>query len=309
MAIFTSLNKEDIINETKELWNITSLVPINGWTDNSVYYFQTDEWNKYIYKLYEWKFDYFINRLLAIHKRIDNILTHKPLKKVTDKVSQQTAIIFNFLNNTGEYNIWEILEYINVFHKSLNKERKQTIVSKNKYLYWIEKEMQYFISKIKNKWYIDLYSEINLSQLTNIYTESLSKILMNKDELRIWLIHNDLNKWNIINKIDWVEFIDLDGVNKNLILKDYIIFIIRFDIYDKLDEYFIKNQEGYYIIGNEKVSEWLISNLYKVYSIYLILNMIYYIWYDKKDVKEEMYQGDNQSWQEIYKNLKKNNIL
>ena len=165
------------------------------------------------------------------------------------------------------------------------------------------------LSKIKNKWYIDLYSEINLSQLTNIYTESLSKILMNKDELRIWLIHNDLNKWNIINKIDWVEFIDLDGVNKNLILKDYIIFIIRFNIYDKLDEYFIKNQEGCYIIGNEKISECLISNLYKVYSIYLILNMIYYIWYDKKDVKEEMYQGDNQSWQEIYKNLKKNNIL
>lgn len=37
--------------------------------------------------------------------------------------------------------------------------------------------------------------------------------------------------------------------------------------------------------------------------------MVYYIWYDKKDVKEEMYFWDNQDWKEIYKDLQNNKII
>lgn len=46
-----------------------------------------------------------------------------------------------------------------------------------------------------------------------------------------------------------------------------------------------------------------------MYSIYLVLNMVYYIWYDEKEVREDMYWWDNQSWNEIYNNLQKNNIV
>ncbi|MDP2090651.1 MAG: hypothetical protein Q8K30_03545 [Candidatus Gracilibacteria bacterium] len=46
-----------------------------------------------------------------------------------------------------------------------------------------------------------------------------------------------------------------------------------------------------------------------MYSIYLVLNMVYYIGYDEKEVREDMYGGDNQSWNEIYNNLQKNNIV
>lgn len=309
MAIFTKLNKEDITEDTKELWKVNSLIPINWWTDNSVYYFNTDKENEYIYKLYEWKIKRSIDKVLAIHKRIDNILTHKPLKTITNKKTDKIAIIFNYINNNDNYNITEIIDYIELFHKYLNKEKEKKVTSKKHYLNWIDEEIKYFVNNIKKEWYINSYPNMNLSHLYSVYNESLNKVLKNKEELSIGLIHNDLNKWNILNTDNWVEFIDFDWVNTNIILKDYIIFIIRFNIYDKLDRYFINIDNTHYIIGNEKISKNLISELYKIYSIYLIFNMIYYIWYDNKNVKDEMYKDKNQSWQNIYKNLQKNKII
>lgn len=309
MAIFTKLNNENLSEITKVFWNITELKPINWWTDNSVYCFKTNNWNVFVYKLYEWKSNRFIIRLLSIHNRINDILSHQPLLKTIDLVSWKIAIIFNFIKNNNQYNLGKIIEFIYIFHLNLNKWVLKFSNEKTIFFDWIQKEMEFFRESIKKDGYILKYPDYNIDILWDIFNQSLSFILSNKNKLQVWFIHNDLNRWNIINTNNWVEFIDFDWVNKNLILKEYIILIIRFNIFDKLDYHFKKTGDDSYIIWVETISYNLIKELYKLYSINLIFNMIYYIWYDKKEVTDEMYWWDNQSWQEIFKNLQNNKIL
>lgn len=120
----------------------------------------------------------------------------------------------------------------------------------------------------------------------------------------MWYVHNDLCKWNIIpNDINWIEFIDYDWINFNLLIKDYIIFIIRFNLLNRVKQLFLyKNNK--IILWEDKINIDTFNSLYIIYSINLIFNMIYYIWYNEKDVWEKNFiNNQNQSWQEIYDNL------
>lgn len=86
-------------------------------------------------------------------------------------------------------------------------------------------------------------------------------------------------------------------------IKDYIIFIIRFNLFDDAKKLFaFKNNK--ITIWRDKIDVDIFTSLYIVYSINLIFNMIYYIWYNEKNVWEKNFiNNQNQSWQDIYKNL------
>lgn len=170
-------------------------------------------------------------------------------------------------------------------------------------------EVDLFRMNITDEGYIDEYPNVNISELYEIFQKLVNDVEWYDSELSVGYIHNDLNIWNIINWADGVEFIDFDGVNKNLILKEYIILIIRFNLFNELEKYFEQDNSWNFIIWWEIISYDLIKDLYKIYSIYLIMNMVYYIGYDQKDVVDTMYTWENQSWQEIYHNLKINNLI
>lgn len=58
------------------------------------------------------------------------------------------------------------------------------------------------------------------------------------------------------------------------------------------------------ILWEDKINIDTFNSLYIIYSINLIFNIIYYIWYNEKDVWEKNFiNNQNQSWQEIYDNL------
>jgi len=88
-----------------------------------------------------------------------------------------------------------------------------------------------------------------------------------------------------------------------LLIKDYIIFIIRFNLLNRVKQLFLyKNNK--IILWEDKINIDTFNSLYIIYSINLIFNMIYYIWYNEKDVWEKNFiNNQNQSWQEIYDNL------
>lgn len=257
------------------------------------------------------KMRFFFQSLDNFHRKLYDITIHKILYKIYNFIDWKNAIIFNRVNNNFNYNINSILEKISLFHKELNNGDLLQENSK-KYIDSLKQETELFSKEIIDKWYISQYKWfINCKKLYLNFLQIYNTIHDSEFIFTTWLIHNDLCKWNIIpNDLNWIEFIDFDGINKNILLKDYIIFIIRFDLFWNIENYFAKNKKWMFYIWNDEIDYNLIKKLYTLYSINLILNMIYYIWYNIKNVNDEnFYNNNNQSWQEIYKNLIKNKLI
>ncbi len=312
MSVFTKIDISFLNEKLKVYWlYFIEIKTVWDWLDNSVFIIYDKYHNSYMLKIYEWKNEIFFHNLNNFHKKLDNITIHKILYKIDNFIDWKKAIIFNRINNNLNYNINLILEKISLFHNCLN-EWTFFQESPKKYIDSLKQETEQFSKKITDEWYINQYKWfINCKKLYWTFSETYNNLYISDFTLKTWLIHNDLCRWNIIpNNLNWVEFIDFDGVQKNILLKDYIIFIIRFDLFWNLEKYFIKNEKWIFNIWDEEIEYNLIKKLYLIYSINLILNMIYYIWYNIKNVNDEnFYNNNNQSWQEIYKNLLKYKLI
>lgn len=312
MSVFTKIDISFLNEKVKSYWLYFIWINIiSDWLDNSVFTIYDKDNNEFILKIYEWKDEYFFNNLINFHELLEDLTIHKIQFKIDNFVDWKNVIIFNKVNNNLNYNINLILEKIFIFHKCLNHSHylKENI---KKYIDYLKYETEQYYIKIGDEWYINKYKWfIDCKKLYWIFINTFNTILTLDITLNTGLIHNDLCKWNIIpNDLNWIEFIDFDGMHKNLLLKDYIIFIIRFDLFWDIEKYFFKNKKWKFYIWNEKIEYNLIKSLYLIYSINLILNMIYYIWYNIKNVNDEnFYKNNNQSWQEIYKNLLKYKLI
>lgn len=312
MSVFTKIDISFLNEKVKIYWlYFIEIKMIWDWLDNSVFIIYDKYHNDYILKIYEWKNKVFFHSLDNFHKKLDDITIHKILYKIYNFIDWKNAIIFNRVNNNFNYNINLILKKISLFHNQLNDGNLLQENSK-KYIDSLKQETELFSKEIIDEWYINQYKWfINCKKLYLNFLQIYNTIHDSEFIFTTWLIHNDLCKWNIIpNDLNWIEFIDFDGINKNILLKDYIIFIIRFDLFWNIENYFAKNKKWMFYIWNDEIEYNLIKKLYVLYSINLILNMIYYIWYNIKNVNDEnFYNNNNQSWQEIYKNLIKNKLI
>lgn len=312
MSVFTKIDISFLNEKVKSYWLYFIWINIiSDWLDNSVFTIYDKDNNEFILKIYEWKDEYFFHNLINFHELLEDLTIHKIQFKIDNFVDWKNVIIFNKVNNNLNYNINLILKKIFIFHKCLNHSHylKENI---KKYIDYLKYETEQYYIKIGDEWYINKYKWfIDCKKLYWIFINTFNTILTLDITLNTGLIHNDLCKWNIIpNDLNWIEFIDFDGMHKNLLLKDYIIFIIRFDLFWDIEKYFFKNKKWLFYIWNEKIEYNLIKSLYLIYSINLILNMIYYIWYNIKNVNDEnFYKNNNQSWQEIYKNLLKYKLI
>ena len=69
-----------------------------------------------------------------------------------------------------------------------------------------------------------------------------------------------------------------------LLIKDYIIFIIRFNLLNRVKQLFLyKNNK--IILWEDKINIATLNSLYIIYSINLIFNMIYYY-----DIMKKMFE-------------------
>jgi len=69
-----------------------------------------------------------------------------------------------------------------------------------------------------------------------------------------------------------------------LLIKDYIIFIIRFNLLNRVKQLFLyKNNK--IILWEDKINIDTLNSLYIIYSINLIFNMIYYY-----DIMKKMFE-------------------
>lgn len=306
MAVFRWLTVDKIPWEVFDcIGDVIDVEWITAGTDNSVFKLLTIQGESFIYKIYEGKDEVFLKFLLSVHQRIKDILTHDPIAIVRDFVSWNFAIIFPYIESDWEVIPSQVSYYIPIFHDKINKWRNNKTHNWLVFFETIKSEVLFFAENIKPHWYISAYPGIDIASLVKDFLLYLEQLKSFENELSTWLIHNDLNKWNIIFWKNGIEFIDFDWVNRNLLIKDYIVFIIRFWLIDNLEKLFEIDNEDNFKFWNDVIKLDLVILLYKIYSIYLILNMIYYIWYDEKDVHEWLYWWDNQPWQEIYMNLNK----
>lgn len=304
MSVFTKIDI-DYVNRITKKYELSffQLKEISDGLDNSVYQLSNKFWEKFILKIYESKNNFFINNLLQIHNKLETSSINWIILFVKDFIEWKDAILFDYISKNTIYDIEKIIEKISNFHKNLNNISLKC--KTDKFIKDLNEETSIFYNEIEGKWYIEQYKDyINTDELYSLFYYHINKILNKKIYLHVWYIHNDLCKWNIIpNDINWIEFIDYDGINFNFLIKDYIIFIIRFNLFNDIKKLFL-HKNNKIIIWEDKIDIDIFNSLYIIYSINLIFNMIYYIWYNEKEVWEKNFiNNQNQSWQEIYKNL------
>ena len=310
MSIFTSISLEYI--NTQLYWHnivIKHYYEVRDGLDNTVFRLVDTDNCLYILKLYEWKDYSFNKKILTFHEQLGNFLTHKIIFYSENFIENKLWILFSYIETNWIYKIHKIIKKIDIFHDKLNP--NENINSINSILSRIYHETDFFKKNILKSWYIEEYRWfIDLNYLFLLFVRSVQTIRKQNISLHYWNIHNDLCKWNIIpNNINGIEFVDFDWVNFNILLKDYIIFLIRFDKISDIDAFFKINKDFTYNIGKDSITIEIVHNLYIIYSINLIFNIIYYIWYNHKNINESNFTDtNNQTWQDIFKILQKNNF-
>lgn len=304
MSVFTKIDI-DYVNKTTEKYELSffQLKEISDGLDNSVYQLSNKFWEKFILKIYESKNEFFINNVLQIYNKLETYSINRIVLFVKDFIEWKDAIIFEYIPNNHVYNQEKIIGKIFNFHKNLNNISLKSEI--NKFIEDLNEETFIFYNKIDKKWYIEQYQNcINTNELYSLFNYHIHKISNKKLYLYTWYIHNDLCKWNIIpNNINEIEFIDYDWIKFNILIKDYIIFVIRFNLFHNVKKLF-SHKNNKIIIWGDTIDIETFNSLYIIYAINLIFNMIYYIWYNEKDVWEKNFiNNQNQSWQEIYDNL------
>ncbi len=310
MSVFTLMTL-DYVN-SKLSWyniNIQYICAVGDGLDNTVYRLIDNNNYTYILKLYEWKDDFFKKKILNFHEQLDVFLIHKMILYSEDFIENKLWILFSYVETNWMYEIQKIIKKIGIFHEKLNP--SQDIKNIESILDNVCDETEYFQKNISKNWYIEKYIWfIDLDYLFQLFRWSIWSIKTQNISLHFWCIHNDLCRWNIIpNDINEIEFIDFDWVNYNLLIKDYIILLIRFNNIQDIDKLFTVNKDFIYSVWRDYISKEVLNNLYITYSINLIFNMIYYIWYNSKNVDESNFiDTNNQTWQDILQNLKNNNF-